>query len=878
MAISHTKLKKEHSFRPPANDTSKNKQAVQFKDNRPENTTQLKTAQMANSVVQRLENKTGMPDNLKSGIESLSGIDMSDVKVHYNSYQPAQLQAHAFAQGNQIHLGPGQERHLPHEAWHVVQQKQGRVAPTKQLKDKVNINDDSGLEKEADVMGAKAMNTIQQKHNLAQNSHKNSIGQQVYQLAERNPGDLDYGFSGYRHEAMQDAITKGDDKRGEALPTVDHLNEVSGVTEYMKQFKFHELISKIKNYDKTTSKSLTGATLQGVKGRHAILWIEFLKENIDRINLHKQASSAIGQTPTEATKDRLRKNEHQGKAPDKTSFIEWYNNNNIPSDSQERTNLWGWVWNAFFRITSKLGLEFAAKNNWAIHFNISRDSYRRALERRKPGQQHKREAITYSELRHLKKLQDRGKAPKVYFQENTGGVHDVESPFKTLDMLDANGIKRLLQTPQWKTAAINYETRLGVYATKRSDAKAAVQESLKKMDLVLAKKNNSQGPVAFANHRKVFGQQKTSSAGQVGNDSATVRSVVKGIPLPGDDEINMREQVTAIYNASLWNPQGDTMKRILTEIGKITDDTDRKNRAEAIGISETHINEIHELILEQTKTTKEKIIRITDNFDAGGGQQLAEQLLNLDSSKASSLISELDKVRIENGKYHNTNDPSQKKLLVTKIHTMLDKLVYELDRPNILATSVDTDSSRNARVPRGSIDKRNHQKSAKDYEDMGVPLSSREKAAIGGVNDRLAKLPWIEGLAYYSIKEDTGWGKQMKDVGIPTVAGNSGTTARLLAVYKWLGLTKVLPFRLGIMGWMLPSRDHSLYEIMNGAKSVGVTGSGENITNPIKMYHTIDPISKNDLESHIAVNRKFPEGVALEKVSDATYKDLIKQS
>ncbi|MCB0400488.1 MAG: DUF4157 domain-containing protein, partial [Flavobacteriales bacterium] len=148
----------QHHFNKPVQtktDTlAKSIQSVQFKDNRSESTVQLKVQQMANSSVQLRENKTGMPDNLKSGIESLSGMDMSDVKVHYNSSQPAQLQAHAFAQGNQIHLSPGQERHLPHEAWHVVQQKQGRVAPTKQLKGKVNINDDAGLEKEADVMGA----------------------------------------------------------------------------------------------------------------------------------------------------------------------------------------------------------------------------------------------------------------------------------------------------------------------------------------------------------------------------------------------------------------------------------------------------------------------------------------------------------------------------------------------------------------------------------------------------------------------------------------------------------------------------------------------------------------------------------------------------
>jgi hypothetical protein len=102
-------------------------------------------------------NRGGLPGQLKSGIEALSGFDMSAVKVHFNSAKPAQLNAHAYAQGNDIHLGPGQEQHLPHEAWHVVQQAQGRVNTTRQLKGAVQINDDAGLEREADIMGERAL-------------------------------------------------------------------------------------------------------------------------------------------------------------------------------------------------------------------------------------------------------------------------------------------------------------------------------------------------------------------------------------------------------------------------------------------------------------------------------------------------------------------------------------------------------------------------------------------------------------------------------------------------------------------------------------------------------------------------------------------------
>lgn len=101
------------------------------------------------------ENKTGLPDNLKTGIEELSGLAMDDVRVHYNSDKPAAVHALAYTQGTDIHVAPGQEKHLPHEAWHVVQQMTGHIEPTAEVGGQP-INDSVELEHEADVMGAKA--------------------------------------------------------------------------------------------------------------------------------------------------------------------------------------------------------------------------------------------------------------------------------------------------------------------------------------------------------------------------------------------------------------------------------------------------------------------------------------------------------------------------------------------------------------------------------------------------------------------------------------------------------------------------------------------------------------------------------------------------
>ncbi|MCE7991741.1 MAG: DUF4157 domain-containing protein [Roseivirga sp.] len=152
--------------------TKHSQTALSIRDNRPEAIAQRKLQEQADNSpkvkkaaeLQELadnftatqekalqaDNNTGLPDTLKSNIEDLSGYSMDDVKVHYNSDKPAQLQAHAYAYGTDIHIASGQEKHLAHEAWHVVQQKQGRVKPTLQLKNDTLINNEPSLETEAE--------------------------------------------------------------------------------------------------------------------------------------------------------------------------------------------------------------------------------------------------------------------------------------------------------------------------------------------------------------------------------------------------------------------------------------------------------------------------------------------------------------------------------------------------------------------------------------------------------------------------------------------------------------------------------------------------------------------------------------------------------
>ena len=222
----------------------------QFADNRPESIAQRKIQVMVNNssqvsqlrvfqamadnspqvkqadqqAIQKKGNNTGLPNNLKSGIENLSGFSMDDVKVHYNSDKPSKLNAHAYAQGTDINLASGQEKHLPHEAWHVVQQKQGRVKPTIQMKDKLNINDDAGLEKEADLMGSKA---LQMRHSENQSKHLElQSAQKVAQLV-------------YDYDALGTEFNKSLQAKEPGKPTADEVGFFKGAVnrEVMKLVK-----------------------------------------------------------------------------------------------------------------------------------------------------------------------------------------------------------------------------------------------------------------------------------------------------------------------------------------------------------------------------------------------------------------------------------------------------------------------------------------------------------------------------------------------------------------------------------------------------------------------------------------------------------------
>lgn len=144
-------------------------------------------------TIAQAKSNTGMPEKVQAKMEKSFGADFSDVKIHADSSKASDIGAQAFAQGNNIHMAPGKyspnsqsgQELLGHELTHVVQQREGRVQATTQAKG-IPVNDDAGLEKEADNFGA-----IAARGGIVQQKSTNSIGKGSFatqlKVAQFNP-------------------------------------------------------------------------------------------------------------------------------------------------------------------------------------------------------------------------------------------------------------------------------------------------------------------------------------------------------------------------------------------------------------------------------------------------------------------------------------------------------------------------------------------------------------------------------------------------------------------------------------------------------------------------------------------------------------------
>ncbi|WP_398930792.1 DUF4157 domain-containing protein [Streptomyces sp. 130] len=358
----------------------------------------------------------------------------------------------------------------------------------------------------------------------------------------------------------------------------------------------------------------------------------------------------------------------------------------------------------------------------------------------------------------------------------------------------------------WQASAEQFEQRLGGYAFRHPKALAAARKTVNRLkQLLIAYSRVEHKDSALAN--KSFFKDDPTSAGQVG-EKMTTAQINDFFSRDG----NVRELITAVYNAAYYNKGAElSLKNILNSIiGP------KPQLAATLGMNQEELKKHSAFLNGWTR---------------------------LPLWAGASAV----------GKgYNYEKDPYA-----------LGGLLWQSDPETVADDTREMIRSQGPRKERSEAGKLANRKTPRDYENRGAPLSARELEFAGkpGPDE---KLPWNEGAAYWEIQQNESWPKANAERGIPIVAGMSGTTTRMLKTFQWINVpgVDVFDYRMALMGWMLPSWDHSLYEILRGSWAAGVKGPGETAARAGKgaalMYQSIAPFTEEELREHVCVDGQFP--------------------
>lgn len=116
-------------------------------------------------------------------------------------------------------------------------------------------------------------------------------------------------------------------------------------------------------------------------------------------------------------------------------------------------------------------------------------------------------------------------------------------------------------------------------------------------------------------------------------------------------------------------------------------------------------------------------------------------------------------------------------------------------------------------------------------------------------------LKWKEGGTYWKINDGNKWVRHCKDkLHMPVTAGPSGTALRLFQAWDLLNKPATKEhFRLALLGWMMTSNDHSFHEIMMTAAEYGMPYEPG-----LAAYRHVAPYTEAELRA-IARPHGFPD-------------------
>ncbi len=473
------------------------------------------------------------------------------------------------------------------------------------------------------------------------------------------------------------------------------------------------------------------------------------------------------------------------------------------------------------------------------------------------------------------------------------------------DKRSKESLKSIYTDPEFQKSQEEFEYKLGKYAYNHTRSYNAVNEGLDRLKIVLYEhyKDEVQDLENERDRQKqiflrAFTRDDASSAGQVGTDIGDAIFDIIDNNMPErlsenqvsakfglDKSGNLREKMTAFYNAAYYNPYGtethDSRLTFKAIVQSIVDDDSKLGLIDSLGLDKQAILKTKKRV--SKNPFKEFISDNESGADEGGNydedidadeelianetpQQKRKGLVGRSVSALAHAGANVVKGSVSAAAYAGKAVANATVVPVAHAGAKLAKGTLSsvanikghsdvLNCFSLAAASQDSEDSYIRNFLRYfKRDKKDYLHKEIDYaEKQGLDRSEREKAfqqkyikdnispVLSGQNTKYVVTDGILGMM--------GGGTNLNKRGFSMVAGISGTTARMLQSYMWLGLNdkeKLLNFRLALMGWMLPERDHSLYEILKGSHMIGVRGK-EDMTDASTMDLSVDPLTTDEI-------------------------------
>ncbi|MBO0879967.1 MAG: hypothetical protein J2P17_06290, partial [Mycobacterium sp.] len=166
-------------------------------------------------------------------------------------------------------------------------------------------------------------------------------------------------------------------------------------------------------------------------------------------------------------------------------------------------------------------------------------------------------------------------------------------------------------------------------------------------------------------------------------------------------------------------------------------------------------------------------------------------------------------------------------------------------------------ASQAARWRRAPADRAAYRWTAREFADRGIALhplevaAQRQVAASQPVDDPEVGLHWESGRALFGIDTEAPWFRAVSvERGFPVTTGISGCAARLHSVFIWIrpeGISEH-EFTCALIGWILPSDHHSLYEVIRGIEIASPSlfhGRSDGFVNVSDLYRRAPWLSRH---------------------------------